>query len=358
MLEQNNSMPKYHQLKEYLKELILSGKIASGEQLPSENTLVRQFNLSRHTVRQALGELENDGWIYREQGRGTFCAFREKRKQTIAVLTTYISDYIFPNIIRGIEEVLSSAGYTLILANTGNNKDKEAQCMKNLMEKDIAGLIVEPTKSARENVNSNYFAELERRRVPYLMLHAVYPELDPAYIIMDDEKGGYLATKYLLQIGHRVIAGIFKSDDLQGVRRQAGFAAALAEYNVDLEPGLVGNYETEQLFSYPYQFTCSVLERNPRPTAIVCYNDQIAMQVLQAIRDRGLTVPEDISVVGYDDSSLATASEVKLTSIKHPKADMGRQAARFIIDMVEKRVEKPKLVYAPELVVRSSCRSI
>lgn len=358
MFEQNDSMPKYHQLKEYLKELMLNGKITFGEQLPSENALASQFNLSRHTVRQALGDLENEGWIYREQGRGTFCAFRERKKGSIAVLTTYISDYIFPNIIKGIEEVLSAAGYTLILMNTNNNKEKEAQCIKSLIEKDISGLIVEPTKSARENVNSDYFVELEKRQVPYLMLHALYPELDPAYIIMDDEKGGYLATKYLLQIGHRRIAGIFKSEDLQGVKRQAGFMAAMDEYGLKSESLLLGNYETEQLFSYPYQFTCSVLNKTPRPTAIVCYNDQIAMQVLQAIRDKGLKVPEDISVVGYDDSNLATASEVKLTSIKHPKAEMGRQAARFIIDMVERRVEKPKLVYTPELVVRSSCRSI
>jgi len=354
---ETNSLPKYYQLKEYLKEMILTGKIASGEQLPSENSLVQQFNMSRHTIRQAMKELELEGWIYRKQGKGTFCAFREKR-WTIAVITTYVSDYIFPSIIREIENVLSAKGCTLILANTDNNKKKEAQCLKKLLEIDIDGFIIEPTKSALENVNSNYFSELEKKRVPYLMLHAVYPELDPAYIMMDDEMGGYLATKYLLQLGHRMIAGIFKSDDIQGVKRQKGFMTALNEYGIKLEPGLLGNYETEQMYSYPYQFTCRILEGSPRPTAIVCYNDQIAMQVLHAIRDRGLKVPEDISIVGYDDSSLAVASEVKLTSIKHPKGEMEYQAARFIIDMIEKRVEKPKLIYTPELVVRSSCRSI
>ncbi|MGI6285138.1 GntR family transcriptional regulator [Neomoorella humiferrea] len=359
MLDHNNPLPKYYQLKEYLKGMIQRGEIAPGEQLPSENALVQQFGLSRHTVRQAIGELENEGWVYREQGRGTFCAYRGKANgRTIAVLTTYISDYIFTAIIRGIEEILSAAGYTLVLANTSNDKNKEAQCLENLINQDITGLIVEPTKSAKENINRAYFTELEKKRIPYLMLHAVYPELEPAYIIMDDEKGGYLATKYLLQLGHREIAGIFKADDLQGVKRQAGFMAALAEYGVTLKQGYLGNYETEQLLSYPYQFTRSLLQKSNRPTAIVCYNDQIALQVLEAIRHEGLKVPEDISLVGYDDSSLAVASEVKLTTVKHPKAEMGRQAARLLIDMLEGRMEKPRLVYDPELVVRSSCRSL
>lgn len=353
-------LPKYYMLKEYLKDKIIKGHIVPGEQLPSENALAGQFKLSRHTVRQALGELENERWIYREQGRGTFCApQREKGEgRTLAVQTTYISDYIFPAIIRGIEEVVSLSGYTLVLANTNNDKKKEAQCLENLIGQDIKGMIVEPTKSAGENINLEYFKELEKREIPYLMLHAVYGELDPAYIIMDDEKGGYLATKYLLQLGHRRVAGLFKSDDRQGVYRQAGFMNALKEYGLELPPHFLGNYDTERLFSYPYQFTADLLRHNPRPTAIVCYNDQIAMQVLEAVRDAGLKVPGDISVIGYDDSNLAVASEVKLTTIKHPKAEMGRQAARFIIDMVEGRIRKPRLVYQPELIVRSSCRNI
>ncbi|MEW5785134.1 MAG: GntR family transcriptional regulator [Bacillota bacterium] len=342
-----------------MKDKITKGHITPGEQLPSENTLARQFKLSRHTVRQALGELENERWIFREQGRGTFCApQREKvNGKTLAVLTTYISDYIFPTIIQGIEEVISSSGYTLVLVNTNNDKKKEAQCMENLISQDIQGMIVEPTKSAGENINLDYYKELDKREIPYLMLHAVYPELDPAYIIMDDEKGGYLAAKYLLQLGHRRIAGLFKSDDIQGIKRQDGFLSALNEYGIEIPGDLLGNYETERLFSFPYQFTANLLRKNPQPSAIVCYNDQIAMQVLEAVRDRGLKIPEDISVIGYDDSNLAVASEVKLTSIKHPKAEMGRQAGRFLIDMLEGRIKKPRLTYQPELVVRSSCGS-
>ena len=356
----SNNGPKYSQLKEYLKEKMRQGNILPDEQLPSENMLARQFMVSRHTVRQALGDLENEGYVYREQGRGTFCAPRKRNNsgRTIAVVTTYISDYIFPAVIRGIEEVLSASGYTLLLANTGNDKLKEAQCLENLLSQDIAGLIIEPTKSAGDNVNFKYFQELKRRKIPYLMLHAVYPELEPAYIVMDDEKGGYMVTQYLLQLGHRDIAGIFKADDLQGVKRQAGFCSALNTYNISLKPEFLGNYDTEQQKSFPYQFTRGLLQRVNKPTAIVCYNDQIAIRILEAVREEGIKIPDQLSIIGYDDSSLAVASEVKMTTIKHPKAEMGRQAARFIIDMMEGRMEKPRLVYQPELIIRSSCHNL
>ncbi|HEX3046951.1 MAG TPA: GntR family transcriptional regulator [Bacillota bacterium] len=359
MLDKNSMAPKYHQLKEYLKKAIMEGKFAPEEQLPSENQMAREHKLSRHTVRQALGELENEGLVYREQGRGTFCSInRGTANSNIVLLTTYISDYIFPEIIKGIEEILSISGRNLILANTNNDKNKEAQILENILKQEVAGFIIEPTKSAYENTNLRYFLEIERRNIPYIMIHAVYPGLDPAQLILEDEKGEYLITQYLLQLGHRQIAGLFKTDDLQGVKRQTGYFNAMADYKVDINPEFIGIFETEQYNSYPYYFTQNLLRKSNRPTAIVCYNDIVALKALEAIRDAGLRVPEDLSLVGYDDSSLAVATEVKLTTVKHPQIELGHQAGRLILEMVEGKIQKPHLVFQPELIIRNSCRGI
>lgn len=358
MMKPDKYLPKYYQLKEYLKQMIQNGEIIPNQKLPSESDLIRQFKISRHTVRHSFNELENEGWIYKEQGRGTFCAYRgNKKDQKIAVLTTYISNYIFPSIMRGIEETLCELGFSFSIASTGNDKRKEAECMERFLEQDISGIIVEPTKSAKHNINQKYFQELEKRNIPYLLLHATYPDLDSAYVIMDDEKGGFIAAQYLLELGHRDIAGIFLSDDLQGIKRQTGFLSALNKYNVAVNSEFLGNYKTEQMFSYPYNFTMNLLQEKNRPTAIVCYNDQIAIQVIEAIRRSNLRIPEDISLVGYDNSNLAVATEVKLTTIKHPKEEMGKQAARMIVDMINGKIGKPCFVYQPELIVRSSCKT-
>jgi len=356
MIKKDENLPKYVQISEHFKSLILSGDIILGDKLLSESEIVEKFEVSRHTARQALMQLEKDGFIHKEQGRGTFCCYKQKKdgNKNIAVLTTYISNYIFPPIISGIEEVLSAAGYTLSLFNTNNEKQKEGEYLNKIIDGDIDGLIVEPTMSALENINLPLYKELEKRKLPFIMINAKYDEINPAYVIMDDVEGGYALTKYLIQMGHSDIAGIFKCDDLQGINRQEGYIKALAEFGIDSKSEYIGKYVTGEEEFLPYEFASNLLRRNNKPTAIVCYNDQIAFYVLQAVRDAGLKVPEDISIVGYDDSDIATATEVKLTTVRHPKSEMGKRVARFLINIVENNEEKPYYIYKPELIVRNS----
>jgi len=360
MIKNTGRLTKYIKIAEYFKAEITAGNINTGEQLLTENEIAAKFQVSRHTVRQALMELEKGGYIYKEQGKGTFCSPKNKntKKKTIAVLTTYISNYIFPSIISGIEEVLSAEGYNLMLLNTNNEKQKEADYLQKIIDNDVAGLIVEPTMSAYKNVNLNLYKELEQKGIPYIMINAKYDELDSAYVVMDDVEGGYLLTKYLLQLGHRKIAGIFKQDDLQGVNRQLGYKKALEEFGINYNSDFINSYVTKENTFAPYEFTSNLIDRSERPTAIICYNDQIAMYVQQAIKDAGLQIPEDISVTGYDDSDIAMRTELKFTTVAHPKEDMGRRAARLLINMILGKVKKPIYVYKPELIVRYSTGSI
>ena len=162
MIKKDGNLPKYVQIYEHFKALIHSEIIVLGDKLPSESEIVEKFKVSRHTARQALMELEKDGFIYKEKGRGTFCCYKQKKEgsKNIAVITTYISNYIFPEIISGIEEVLSTSGYTLSLFNTNNDKQKEAEYLSKIIDGDIGGLIVEPTMSALENTNLSLYKEL------------------------------------------------------------------------------------------------------------------------------------------------------------------------------------------------------
>ena len=141
---------KYHDLMEELRSKILNGEIRPGEKLPSENMLSASYQVSRQTVRKALSILENAGYVYAEHGRGTFCSElvrHTKTSRNIAVVTTYLSDYIFPRVIQGIDQVLTQAGYSIILKNTRNSRSIEAKVLEELLQKDIDGLIIEPSKS-------------------------------------------------------------------------------------------------------------------------------------------------------------------------------------------------------------------
>lgn len=359
------NLPKYRQLKEYIKEYIVRENLNAHDPVLTENELVSKFHISRHTVRKALDELENEGWIYRKQGLGTFCADRSSVKtvddKNIGVITTYINDYIFPRIIKGIDQVLTKEGYTILLYNTNNKIEKEIDILENILTKNIKGIIIEPTKSALPHINLNYFEELKKRGIPYIFINSYYDELKPSYIIQDDEGGGFTVTEHLIKLGHQNIVGIFKSDDNQGLNRYKGYIKALRQYGVKIKEDNIIWYTTEEMKTKPSQMITKIFEKE-KPTAIVCYNDQIAMWVIEALRNLGLNIPDDVSIAGFDDSDYAVLSDIKLTSIIHPKEEMGRQAAKALfklIDMGSKAFEKPiNICIKPELKVRSSTKNI
>lgn len=359
-----NGKPKYFTLMEELKEKIISGRIQPGEKLPSENQFTVQYSLSRHTVRKALSLLEQEGYIEACHGKGTFCSEKMrhmKKSRNIAVVTTYISDYIFPRLIQGMDNVLSEQGYSIILKNTGNSRQKEAKCLEELLQKDIDGLIIEPSKSQLSCRHSGLYENLEKYQIPYIFIQGIYTEMkDKPHILMDDARGGYLVTKYLLEQGHRRITGFFKADDIQGIQRHKGYVRALQEAGIPYDPDLVVWFHTEDRRSKPSMMVKEMVKTGSLPHGIVCYNDQIAVQVIESLEDCGLQVPKDISVTGYDNSLYAQRG-TGITTIAHPQERLGEMAAELILEKingVSEEDSKVERLIQPELIVRGSCRRL
>jgi GntR family transcriptional regulator of arabinose operon len=325
--------------------------------------------MSRQTVRQTFGVLEQEGWLHRVQGKGTYVSEPGQTSEsgggyagkTIGIMTTYISDYIFPHIVRGAEAELRRRGYRMLLCSTDNDKNKEKENLDMLLSEPISGLIIEPTKSAEGNPNLGRYLSLEYKRIPYVMINERYSELGCPYVKVDDRAGGYKAAEHLIKLGHSRLAGFFKTDDLQGTNRLKGFIDAHRELGVPLMPLSVIPFTTEERLRKPYESAIFMLKQpvESRPTAFVCYNDELALLLLEAIRQSGLTVPEQISIVGFDDSPLAVATETKLTTLSHPKAELGAKAAQLIVDMIERSGSDESdagkgVCFEPELIVRTS----
>ncbi|MFC5649797.1 GntR family transcriptional regulator [Paenibacillus solisilvae] len=359
--------PKYMQLKEEIVSWIATAQFKPHDKLPSENEIAARFGMSRQTVRQALGELEAGGWLYRAQGKGTFVAevmdnARQSAAQqgmTIGLMTTHISNYIFPTIVRGVESALRSKGARLLLASTDNEKEKERESLESMLLQQLNGLIIEPTKSAEGNPNLDFFLALEARKIPFVMLNERYSDLDAPCLKVDDELGGFRAAEHLAKLGHHKIAGFFKTDDFQGVYRMRGFLRSLRERQLPLVPDYLVRYSTEEKQTRPAEALAALLNREAadRPTAIVCYNDELAVLLLDVIRRSGLSVPGDLSMIGFDDSSLATATEVKLTTLEHPKTKMGEDAVKLLLRLLEPKGGHDRIediLYEPKLIVRDS----
>lgn len=361
---------KYSKIIEVVKSRILDGTYTPHKKIGSESMFMKEFGVSRHTVRIAIGDLVKDGWLYRSQGSGTYCADRTIEKLTvnspknIAIITTYISDYIFPLIIRGAEPYLAQKGYQVSLYSTNNNVETEKKVLESILSLGVDAAIIEPTKSARSNPNINYYFSLERANIPYVMINAFYDELDPLCLILDDEKGGYLQTEHLIKQGHTDILGFFKTDDRQGAKRKKGYIKAHRAHQLPISPDNIIDYDSEEKKDKPKAELERILKDSTRkPTGLVAYNDQLVVDLLDVLRSHELSVPDDLSIVGFDDSNLATATEVKLTTIQHPKLEMGERAAEMIIQLIEnQRLPQPEpiesIIYEPKLIERQSTKEV
>ncbi len=321
--------PKYQTVAVKLRQAIADGQYPAGQKLPSENELVRTTGFSRQTIRQAMALLESEGLTERIRGSGTYVrghAANRPKTYNVAVVTTYIGEYIFPAILQGISNCLSENGYTPLLSATQNRVDTERRVLQELMEKPIDGMIIEGTKTAIPNPNIDLYEAIARKNIPVVFVNGFYPELrNTVYVVMNDRKGGRMATETLLKKGHTHIAGFFKSDDIQGHRRYAGYAEALVRAGLTVEDDHVLWYTTEN--------RDLLLQTNARKvmegcTAAVCYNDETAIEAIRACQGM------QADWMSFDQSAFALLPEAPFRSLGNPKETLGKLAAEKLLHMM------------------------
>lgn len=357
------SVPKYMALVNWVKDKIDLGELLPGDKLNTENELSVQFQMSRQTVRHAIGILDKEGIIERRQGSGNYISNlplgrKYKNTKTIVIISTYINAYIFPNIIAGMERILTKEGYSIQIAFTHNKVEREATVLKGLLESDsVDGLIIEPTKSGIPNPNFHIYNEIIKRKIPTLFFNSYYPNLNLPHVSLDDRMAGYVAAKYLIDAGHQRIAGIFKSDDGQGQLRYYGYMNALMEARIKLRDENVVWIDTEDQRNFVNDER-RVCKRLKDCTGCVCYNDSVAKDLEIICKKHGIRVPEDLSIVSIDNSELAEFCEVPLTSVVHPMDKLGEKTAENLLAMIQDYEFEGTLEFGAEIVERKSVLQI
>lgn len=354
--------PKYIDLMNWIREQILSGEFCVGMRLPSENELGKKFSISRQTVRQATSVLESEGLLERRRGSGTYvCAVKSAMKTTtrnIGVVLTYLDDYIFPSIVQGIEKILTKNGYFMQLAFTYNMVEKEAYILDTMLKNNIDGLIIEPSKSGIPFINTDLYQKIKNSGIPCIFIHAeTNPPMDIPSVRMDDYKAGEAAAQYLIKHGHTKIAGIFKSDDMQGQLRYSGAINALKKHDLLNSEKRMFWYTTEDIKPIMNgELSEDILKRFSDATAIICYNDQIARFFVDLFNKMDKKIPDDISIISFDDLELE--SSIGLTTFAHPKKELGKTVAMQLLKLMENPNLNVNVKFPPNLVERESVKTI
>ena len=354
---------KHRRISQWIINSINNGYFKPGDKLPSEHALAEQFDTSRQTVRHATDELVERGLLARQRGSGTYVcgtAFQDGfAPKRIGVITTYLDDYIFPGIIRGIEDVLTSQGYSISLGITHNRHTDETTCLKRILEDNVCGLIVEGTKSSFPSPNLPLFEELRSRGTPMVFLNGYYREFSQCGVFQDDVSAARLLTEHLLENGHRKFAAIFRADDLQGLKRFEGMSLALTDASIPVDDQRILWFTTEDIPDlFSGEMDSFVLKRLGDATALICYNDQIAVAVSELLKRNGLSVPKDYSLVSFDNSPLAADAAYGFTSAVYPSIDIGSAAAKLMLRCIRDTTLREHVRLEPNICYRSSVRNL
>ena len=349
--------PKYRQLKEILKEQINKGKLKPGDQIPPEEKIAQRHGVSLGTVRQAMAELVNEGLIYKEQGKGTFVAGKKKEKTfTIGLLLTDIRNPFFSQIARSIQAKAHLLEYSVIYYNTNDQLIRETESIDMLIKRRVDGVILVPVLEEGEE---KLIQKLRENDIPFVYLDRYLNEPASDYVIIDNLSGVRQAMEYLISLGHKRIGCISAQPFTQVLeQRVKAYKKTVRENNLatdslvqisDLSDDKGGYDAANKLFSM-----------KNRPTAIFATNDIIAIGAYKAAKNKGIKIPQGLSLVGFDDIETSSHLEVPLTSISQPMDKMGQMAVEILVERSEKKDSKElqKIVLEPKLVIRESCRKI
>lgn len=279
-------------------------------------------------------------------------SLKNKSTNTIGIIVPDISEDFFAYLIKGVDDVLSKNGYTIILCDTGENPEKEELYLNLLLEKQIDGIIL-----ATVNKTPKALDYLFNKNMPVIFIDNL-PNIKRNYdsVIIDNSKASYIAVEHLIKLGHRKIGIITgKLDETTGYERLMGYRKAFMDYGIEIDEDLIktGNFKEKS----GYENMKSLLKAGKQITAVYAASSKMAYGAVKAVRDEGLKIPEDIAVVGFDVHDASGLISPGITTILQPEGSIGKVAAELMIKRLQDKGEKlsQKIVLEPNLEIRESC---
>ncbi len=347
-MDKKNQPFRYRIVKDYILQKISSGDYASGDRIESEASLCRRFSLSRNTTRQALMELENENYLYRIQGKGTFIKDNNPaRSKKVALLiydTLYMTNPVTANLIMGIDSVLSASNYALdVLASKRSFKDEHISQMAGV----YAGFLI-----GAYQIDELTIHELKEAGRPFLFVKNYLDEYMEKAMRIDFEKAGFMAAEHLICRKCRNLGLIYAGEGISISRDFCnGVKQACLEYGASLKRGNI----IECPFNEPEKAACAVeVFSQSKPDGVICSLDEFAAVLCSELHKIGINVPENMLVTGCNNGIISQMNVPALTTIDIPTYALGAAAAtRLLADIKGEGADAPNLI-EPTLIERES----
>lgn len=315
----------------------------------SVNTVSRAINnksdINEETKKRVLKVAQELGYVQ----NATAVALRTKKTRTLGVVIADNRNPFYAEVLNGIEEAAREKNYHIILANTQRDYQKEEEAINLLLAKRVDGLLITPVQDRNDDIK-----KLIAANIPFVIVGRDFENIEVDAVYNDEVKGGFFATEYLIKKGHKRIAfinGFLHKSPAQG--RLEGYKKALKEHGIPLDDMMVsvGDIDVED----GYERTKQMLEKNLDFTAIFAYNDMMAFGAMQAIKEKGLRIPEDIGLVGYDDIPFSSLISPSLTTIRLKKQELGAESLKLLLSRINvSRKKTKKIMLDVELKIRET----
>jgi LacI family transcriptional regulator, galactose operon repressor len=275
-------------------------------------------------------------------------SLRTRRSHTVGVIIPDLTNPLFPPIVRGLEDRLAAAGYVALIGNTDGDEERERLVFEQMRARHADGMVL-----ATAHLSDPLLAEAARTGLPVVLVNRMAQDHSLPSVSVDNESGMRMAVAHLIAQGHRRIAHIAGPQEVStGLYRYRGFVSAMEAHGL-ADPGLI---QVAKAFSIEEGLRCTrLLLQQGGCTAVAAANDMLAVGCFAALEEAGLSCPEDLSVVGFNDMPFIDRLRPPLTTIRFPHYQVGTEAAQLLLELISDGSGPVKVLYlAPELVVRGS----
>ncbi|QHI69051.1 GntR family transcriptional regulator [Tichowtungia aerotolerans] len=334
---------KYMEIYHRIKEQILAGEYRVDDRLPTEKEFADQYDVSVHTVRQAMALFKTEGVIRKIAGSGTFVdampgagGSQAVAAKNIGIVVWQRSRHIFPRILPAVEETIFPHGYHNVVCNTGNDPQREREVIERLIQQGIRGFIISPISWDKQCLEN--YRYIQDRNIPLVMINRRARGIRATSVSVNNEEVGYMAARRLLEAGHRKIGHLSSSairDELTNGRIR-GYRRALKEFNVPFDERLVVYDQSDEHTVPGANGAKQLFSQNQDVTGVFCVNDHHVPGLVQAAEKAGRRVPDDLSVVSFDQSmEVQNSLSFQLDTQKYPAANVGICAAKELLTQIE-----------------------
>ncbi len=269
---------------------------------------------------------------------------------SIGLVISNITNPFFTELASVIEDVASHYGYNIILCTTQKSLEKESELLEILLRRKVNGLIIAPVHSRESNLQ-NFL----KQGIPVVFVDRCVEQVEASAVLIDNVKGAYMAVDYLLRLGHKRIGIIAGSNIASGKDRLCGYIKALKKHHVPVEESLIR--DTHFTIEDGRAATKELLSLSPPPSAIFSSGGVSTAGVLLEIKEQQVRIPDNVSVISFDDHIWAQLLDPPLTVVAQPIADIGREATQLVIQLIQgwRKMKPRKVVLEPTLIIRKSC---